>query len=244
MKLRRNIINIIALAALLLLVLALTWLSFGGGTDTAPVVLPSPVAADGDGDDSPGKNKTHSTVNITANTVQAVIATLQRADSYTRTLTVHRFWSGGESETNIDVYVSGSSTKAVIREFDSEKHVLVVGEDLWIWRTGESGIFTGKASENADDEFQSIPTYEDILLLDKGDITGAGYVEYGAQYCVFVEYVSGILQYKTKVYIPIDTGLVSGCERYDGEELVYSVTSSSVSLITPDDEVFSIPENS
>lgn len=54
---------------------------------SAPPVSPPP--------EQPGAR----VVEIAPDTVQTVVALLRRADSYSRTLTVQRFWSGGSAET-------------------------------------------------------------------------------------------------------------------------------------------------
>ena len=241
MKIRKNLLYIIAICLIIAVIFVLIFASLGEGVNTEPVILPTAALPDssGSGDLDPGASQSEVTIN--AETVQAVIASLSRSGTYFRTLTVERFWSGGGSSTLADVYVDGSSSKTIIHEESGDRHILIVSDKLWMWRAGESGIFTAGASEYDSDLFQSIPTYEDILALPQVDIKDAGYEEFGGEYCIFVKYINGHFGYETTAYISPVSGLLVGCKKYDGEDLIYAVTSDVISFEAFGADVFALP---
>ena len=59
--------------------------------------------------------------------------------------------------------------------------------------------------------------------------------------CIYVEYVSGDFGYTSCVYISVSTGLLMGARVYDGEELVYQMTSSAPELSAPSEDMFALP---
>jgi hypothetical protein len=86
-----------------------------------------------------------------------------------------------------------------------------------------------------------LTTYEDVLALDVSAITDAGYETYGGEECIFAEYKSGELGYRTVYYVSIRLGLLVGVNEYDGETLVRKMTAGECDTTIPADEVFEIP---
>jgi NADPH-dependent curcumin reductase CurA len=87
-----------------------------------------------------------------------------------------------------------------------------------------------------------IPTYEDVLKINKADILEAGFAQKNNEPCIFVRAHTGELGYTDIYYISAYTGLLSAAETYDGETLVYSMTAGNVSLNTPPDDKFVLPD--
>ena len=67
------------------------------------------------------------------------------------------------------------------------------------------------------------------------------YTSFGGESCIYVEYVSGDFGYTSCVYISVSTGLLMGARVYDGEELVYQMTSSAPELSAPSEDMFALP---
>ncbi len=227
------LISIIVIAAAVIVLLAATF--GGGGPDTAAVTLPSAApgsASSGDG-----------LADVTPETVQAVIKTLSRPDSYSRTLTAEDRWSdGGKSSAILRVWVSGGATRISVDRSGGKENILVAPDGVWIWYDGVSGVFHSKNSASTDaDRWMRCLTYEDLLTLDKSEITGAGYTKYAGDSCVWAQYKTDALGYTERAYISVSTGLLMGVETYDGETLVYRMTSGAPSLTTPDASLFTPP---
>ncbi len=197
---------------------------------SAPPVSPPP--------EQPGAR----VVEIAPDTVQTVVALLRRADSYSRTLTVQRFWSGGSAETVYRVWVRGDSTRVCVPDGDAEKHILLRGAEKWIWYSDAPGLYQGPARDADADGYQSVPSYEDVLALPPEAILDAAYTDYDGQTAVYVRYVSGNLGYETACYISDENGLLIGAETYDGEVLIYAMRSGPVDISTPDEDLFAPPD--
>lgn len=227
-----------AVLIIVLIVLAVNLLP-GSAPETAQVLLPEdtspPASEDADGAE---KDKV---LSVTPETVQSALSTLSRAQEYTRTVTAETFWSGGESSRSIDVAVSGGSTALTVTESGKIKHILLSGEEMHIWYDASDRVYSGPAAEKDADEYQGILTYEDILTLDINDILDAGYKEYEGEECLFAEYMGGAFGYVSRVWVSMESGLLMGSETYDGEELIFRVSSTAPVLESPEESVFALP---
>lgn len=228
-----SIIVIIAAVAVLLFAI------FGGsGPKTPAVTLPS--AAQG-----PPSDSDNHLADVTPGTVQAVIKTLSRPDSYSRTVTAEEFWDGGgKSSSVMRVWVSGGSTRINLDRDGVTENIIVTGGGVWIWYDGRQNVFHSKNTDSTDaDRWMRSLTYESFLTLDPSAITGAGYSKYAGGSCVWAEYKTPQLGYTERAYISVGTGLLMGVETYDNGALVYRLTSGAPSLTAPDASLFIPPKS-
>jgi hypothetical protein len=72
-------------------------------------------------------------VEVTPDTVQNVIATLSRPESYGRELTVSLHWTGGSSSAKVQSWVDGAYVKTVIGMNGVTQHRLVGDGKLYLW---------------------------------------------------------------------------------------------------------------
>ena len=122
-----------------------------------------------------GENQDYLPVEVTPETVQAVIATLSRPESYQRELNVTLFWSGGSSSDQVRIWADGGYVKTDITTGGTVQHRLVGDGKLYLWYGGDRTWKELTAGETTGDLAQRIPTYEDVLALDPEQITDAGY---------------------------------------------------------------------
>lgn len=233
------ILIFLALAAVAVLMFVL---APSGDVPVEPVGLPTPTAT------LPGGSQIvrdpPSVIAVDSDTVQTVIATLERAESYSRSLTVSTFWSGGSASRSVEVWKDRTNVR--IRESAEgrpTKNVLLRGGSKWIWYSDGPDIYRGSTAGGDEDAYQSLLSYEDVLELDKSLIRDAGYTDFDGENCIFVRYVSGQLGYESLCYISVNTGLLMGEETYDGEKLIYSMVSSAPDISTPDKDIFEAPGN-
>ena len=209
--------------------------------DSHAINMPSPAVDSSGNTSDDGINR----VEVTPETVKAVLGTLSRAESFSRTYSIKTYWDGGESESNLSYWQKGSNIRMSISQNETIRNILVIDNDLYVWYDGSSGIFKSKLSESSVarevDKFSGLVTYEDIMEVPQEDILNAGYDVHSGQSRIIVEYKSGELDYVNRLYISVDNGLLIAAEKYDGETLIYSMESDSPELSTPSDEIFAIP---
>jgi len=188
-------------------------------------------------------------VEVTRETVQAVVSTLTRPGTYSRYVTIESFWDDGQTEYNIGVAVRNTVTSLRIQPSGgTEKRIIVAPDRLYIWYKGDRTPYIGETGSHGDgtrtaDEWQMLISYEDILGLNRDDITDAGYVEFGGETTIFAVHLSPTLGYTMKYYISVDLGLVTGAEEYDkAGALVYRMVAGEclVGKIDPSD--FLLPD--
>ena len=181
---------------------------------------------------------------MTPATVQTAVETLRRSDSYSRTLSIQDFWSGGRRSRTLRVWVRGDNLRLSIAEDVSDavqENVLIKGGEKWIWYSDSGSVYRGPVRSGDADGFQTLLTYEALLDAPAEEILDAGYAEFAERNCIFVRWRSGELGYVSECWIDPATGLLMGERRYDGEILIYSMESSAPDLTTPDDALFAEP---
>lgn len=200
--------------------------------NTPSVVVADPDAADSkDPADQASGGVEGIPVEIGPQTVQSVVDSLERYESYSRTMTVEYFDGEGRSlgTATAQVWADGGWTRSSVTLASGAVEHSIVGEDtLWLWYDEGKNLYTGPASERVGDLTQRLPTYEDVLALDKDCITQAGYVERGGLPCVYVEAVFPLLGYVERYWVSEASGLLMAAETEKDGVVVYSMTSNEV----------------
>lgn len=181
-------------------------------------------------------------VEVTPETVQRVIERLARPDNYSRTLTIERYWSGGSGLTSATVFAADGWTRVDVAEDGGEtRHVITGNGRSWIWYGSDERVFTGAAALSADEE-QSIPTYEEILLLDTERIADADYRTFEELNCVYVETAPDASGYTGRYWVSVDSGLLIAAERYAGNTMIYRMTGLEADVGGAEEEEFRLPD--
>lgn len=230
---------LVLLAAVVLLALRFGWFD----TATAPVILPDTTALP-TGYDS-GEIGGAVLAEVTPETVQAVVRTLARPESYSRRLLVSSYWEGGSQTWPIQVWQKSGATRICISsqaQGEEEKNILLEDGVLHVWYGEGPEVFRYEPEEEtASDLLQMLPTYEDLLDLDQAQIEEAGYVNLYGTWRIMAAVREKPTDYLMVYYISIDTGLLDAAERRDGDRVVYRMTAEQADLAAPEDSVFLLP---
>ena len=235
------ILILLALAAVAVLV----FLLLPGRQPATPAVhLPTPSPAESAAPSAPQSAAGDRVIVVDTATVQTALATLRRSDSYSRSLTVQDYWSGGGRVRTVQVWARGDMLRlAVTTEGDrapAQENVLLRGDEKWIWYADSQRVYHGPVLDGDDDAYQTSLTYEALLEADAADILTADYRPYEDLNCIFVQWRSG--GYVSECFIDPATGLLMAERRYDGNILIYTMDSSVPDLTTPEESVFAIPK--
>lgn len=189
-------------------------------------------------------------VEVSPATVQSVVESLSRYESYSRTLSVTYTWGDDESGTvTAQVWVDGGWTRTeTALPSGLVEHSVAGGGRLWLWY--DSGaeetqdlVFEGPAEGLNADLMQRLPTYEDILALDPANITKADYVDYQGHPCIYVEAEQQALGYLYRYWISETNGLLMASETEKSGVLVYRMESNEViSPMTGTAQLFTLPD--
>ena len=199
--------------------------------------------ADASSSEDPQEGDQYWQVAVTPETVQSIVATLVRPDSYARKLTVETFWSGGSYTAQVQYWEEGgwSHTRQTMAS-GAVRHDLVGPETSYYWYEGSAVWQSFPADGQSSDLAQRIPTYETVLDLEPDDITGTGYELRGSYPCVYVEVQqeTGALE---RYWISTDNGLLISAEREVNGALVYRMTAyAPVQTPCPPDASFALPD--
>ena len=233
---RRVLVVVIAVT-----VLAAVFLSFGLpalSVRTPKVTLAAP--------DQPIASETGDQllpVEVTPDTVQSVISTLSRPESYSRSMTVTLYWGEkGQGDQKVQMWADDGYVKTTVTSGSGIQHRLVGDGKLRLWYDGDTTWKEIPAGSHSADLAQHIPTYEDVLSADKSEITEASYVHKGDKDCIYVEVIqNGVTD---RYWIETATGLLAFCETLEGEKVVYSMEETDYTSPLEDTTVFLLPDGS
>ncbi len=234
---------LVLIAAVVVLALRFGWFD----TATAPVILPDTTALP---TSSGGSEFGGGAVlaEVTPETVQAVVSTLARPDSYSRRLLVSSYWEGGSQSWMVQVWQKNKATRIRITSQEAgeeEKNLLLGDGELSIWYGDGPEVFRDEAARKTSaDILQMIPSYEDLLTLDPALIEDAGYVNLYGTWRIMAAVREKTTDYLMVYYVSTETGLLEAAERREGDRIVYRMTAEQADLAAPDDEVFRLPEGS
>lgn len=182
-------------------------------------------------------------VAATPDTVQAIVETIVRPDSYYRELNVEYLWSGGGNLSSIQVWHHQDYTYARLDDQSGAvEHRLSDGVTLYRWYEGTTQVLEAPVDASGDDLVQVIPTYESVLQADAADILEAGYERKDGVPCVYaaVQRDGGAVE---RFWVSIDQGLLVAAQRELGEQVVYRLSSvGAVTVPCPADTSFQLPD--
>lgn len=183
-------------------------------------------------------------VEVTTETVQSVIATLSRPKSYYREVSIELWAGDGDpAVTTAAVWVDEGWTRSDVTAPDGRvQHNLVGEERHWLWYDHESTAAEFPAGQAAADLTQRIPTYEDVLKLNRRDITAAGYERYGESECVYAEVEQRELGSRERYWVDVANGLLVAAERVKDEQLLYHMTAYNTESPAPLGTQFALPD--
>lgn len=214
--------------------------------DAREIVLPetSEPGSTGNGPSSSASTDLQYIV-ITKDNVQAVIATLDRSESYSRSIRIENHDETASAVYDILASVRSEAASFRISNVEIKKNVIVTSDKLYVWYEGdktyyERPVISPEDEKRSSDEYQMIMSYEDVLRLDKNSITDAGYTD--SERCIYVEYISTLLQYRTICYVSVDTGLLTAARQYSGDTLIYEMTTSGFDPAEPEASSFDLPD--
>lgn len=184
-------------------------------------------------------------VEVTPQTVQSAVASMERYESYSRTVTVeYREGEASLGTVTSQVWADSGWVKVdTVLASGMTEHSIVGDGQLWLWYDEGGQVYTGPAADMTADLMQRLPTYEDVLLLDGDSITGAGYEERSGQPCIYVEAEFSGLGYRERYWISVVSGLLVAAETEKEGVLVYATSSYEVvSPVAEEYRVFQLPD--
>ena len=183
-------------------------------------------------------------LDVTPDTVQQVIATLERPESYSRTVNVEMIDNDRViGATTALVTVDGGWTSSQLTLPGGRVYHCIVGEGKrYVWYGQEGNYQVYDASSRSADLAQRLPTYEDVLAADKERIVEAQYVIADALPCVKVSVEEPELGYVESYWVSVDTGLLVRSESSKDDQVFYRMSGYTVETPAPPGTAFTLPD--
>jgi FlaG/FlaF family flagellin (archaellin) len=185
-------------------------------------------------------------ISVTTETVQEVIRTLHRKDSYYRELTIERFWGPNADKqrgTNtVLIWNDGDAYSKIMISDGSMKNILMAEGKKYVWYGSEKKWAV--ANDTDIDIVQNIPTYRDVLDLDPNEIIQADYETKSGENCIFVETFIEELGYLERYWISTESGLLIASETVKKETgaLTYRMEENRMTNLEADTNAFMLPD--
>ena len=183
-------------------------------------------------------------VDVTSETVQEVIRTLSRPDSYRRSITIEFYWEEESSDlTSLIVWQDGVYSRVEVSPPTGLiQYNLISPDHFYRWYSGSSSYTVLPLDTKNMDLAQRIPTYEDVLEVERNTITDAGYVLKENIPCIYMEAIPSENRVQ-RYWISIQSGLLVGAELLESGQLVYAMSSYlPPETPCPTDADFSLPD--
>ena len=209
-----------------------------------PPVSQTPSMPD---DTGPDKANEENRVTVNKNTVQAVIRELSRPKVYSRDIVIESYWDGGSIIYNIKSSFAENASAFEITGVGDTQRIIITDKVYYVWYQGDHEPFSASNEDEEDynkylDKFQMLITYEDVIKLPLESILEADYTSYDGELCIYVKYASGSLGYVTSCYVSLKNGLLIAAEEYDGDKLVYEMTSLPCGEGEINEKLFVLPD--
>lgn len=237
---RRNRNILIGLIAVVIAVAVFS--SFGlplFANPTPTITLPTPIPTGTENPDSQEQGG-GARVEVTPETVQNVIAVMDRLSSYSRVVTTTL--EGATATTRVWVD-DGWLRSDMDLPSGLTAHTIVGDGRVWRWYDREQEFTSWAAgSTSMDVEGQRLPTYEEVLALPTDSITAAGYQEKNGEACVYVEVSVPELDQLERYWISASSGLLTAAETEAGGVLVWTMTAGAPEVPMTSETAFLLPD--
>lgn len=181
---------------------------------------------------------------IEPETLSALLQNINRAPQYFHEFLADEFSDDGNSSTIYKIWYNGSDYKIIEEKPGSPaKHMLIKDNTSTVWYSDNiKARYKGTPPAAGIAElFQGIATYDQLITLSPEQIISAEFANYQGSAGMYIEYIQGGFGYIHKIYVSIDSGLILSAEIFDGEILIYSMSSLDYSNEAPDKAVFVTP---
>jgi len=225
---------------LVLLIIGVVGFRFwGSSVDTPSISIPSPSpdsSVDGAGEDA-------NRLEVSADTVQELLSTLEPLDVYCRGCQLFTYWEGGEAEARISIWKDGDRFRVFHSQNNVGRNTMLLDGQLHYWYEGSKQVFTVPVSGDGDallDDYARLISLDELMSLPKEDIIDAGYEEKCGENCIFVEYRSGDDRL-CRLYVSVDKGLLIAGEITEGGKIIYLLESVFTDEKAPGEDIFKLP---
>lgn len=203
----------------------------------------NPGAAQGSGAFDP--ESVYVPISVTTDTVQAVVASMERSNSYYRRISIER-WGSGESPatTAIQIWKNDRFERVTLLMSDStSKNFLTDGTNIHIWFSGDRTYRSYPATQEQIDLMQEIPTYELVGEMEPESITDAYYDMRDGENCICIEYQTSVPGFVERCWVSVDTGLLFAVEQSRESDAAVKYRMSQTSIEFNMDEKLALDAN-
>ena len=185
-----------------------------------------------------------SDTSITPDNVQRVVESLSRPEAYTASVTNTLYWNGTWDSIAAKQYVRDGITLIAYFTSDGiEERYEVVEEDIYYsWRRDGTSQYSASTGSLDRDDMSMIPTYENVIDLEKNQIIDAGLRTVNGESCIFVTVQDEMNGYELTYWISTVSGLLVQADYTREGLLARSVVVNDIVAEEPSAVLYILPD--
>lgn len=210
--------------------------------ESAGITLPQGSAVERDV--ATENTKYHLTnADITKENVQQVIASLERPDMYSASVTNTLYWNGAWNQIHAVQYVRDGICLTEYNDAsgNAERFEAVKDGIYYAWRRGGTAQYSGAAGTVSADASSMIPTYETVVEEDPANINEAGLRTINGESCIYVTVSDQTTGYSLTYWVSTVSGLLVQADYNHNGELARSVVVDNIQQVEPSASLFVMP---
>ena len=181
-------------------------------------------------------------ITVTNDTVQAVIGSLERPAEYDLLLSNTLFLPDGSQQVlQCRRYVkNGYCKNEFLNANGTVKNTVLTGPSrYYAWEAGDASCYEGAIGMFNGDNTGMLPTYEEVVALDKERIAGTELCNQNGEPCIAVTVSDG--ERKEIYYISTITGLLYQADFYKGGAIIRTVSTDALHITEQSESLFVTP---
>lgn len=183
------------------------------------------------------------TITVDASNIQAVVASLSRPETYQCQSELRYFYRDTQAVMRSQLWKQGSLIRTSELAEDGQAGQQALLTDSWVYLWNGDTPYARYARQESDADLYSLtPTYEDLLLVEPGDILAGEVCDVDGQMCLFVRSRDRLTGEEEQWYVLVENGLLLYAEGTLDGAATYRYQLSELLLEQPEPSVFLLPD--
>lgn len=213
--------------------------------DSYTITLPGQGSAEIDTSHDIGESNRDqvSTISINAGNIQAVVASLQRPETYHCQISTIYYYQDTQTTIKSELWKVGDQIR--ISQFNAEgqpvQQTLLTNDWVYLWDEGSTYRRYAR-QENDMDLYSRAPSYEDLVKMDLAQILTSELREQDGALCLYAETRDALTGESEQWYILVENGLLLQASGSVDGISTYTSYMTALQLKSPAEDLFVLPD--
>ena len=183
------------------------------------------------------------TIGVNAENIQAVVASLQRPETYHCQIFTVYYFRDTQATIKSELWKQGDLIRISQFQADGEpaQQTLITRDWVYLWGDGTTCRRYAR-QENDMDLYSRIPSYEDLIEMDRSQILTGELRERDGVLCLYAETQDALTGETEQWYILVENGLLLQASGNVEGANTYTSYMTALQLETPSEDLFVLPD--